>query len=91
MSSNILSPLFELGQIVITSPALRKIHLEDIFPALERHAGGDWGNVTARDRRENLESLSEGFRLVSDYLDRNGSRFLIITEEGRSQTVVKIV
>jgi hypothetical protein len=37
---------------------------------------------------ENELSLKEGFRLMSVYADRNGTKFWIITEADRSVTTV---
>jgi hypothetical protein len=60
----------------------------DVYAALRRHARGDWGEVCAEDKAENELSLKEGFRLLSSYSDRNGTKFWIITEADRSATTV---
>ena len=79
---------FALGRIVATPAALAAIGTAEIFTALKRHAGGDWGIVPEEDKRENELSLVENSRLISAYLDRNGNSFWIITEADRSSTTV---
>lgn len=79
---------FSLGQTVITQNARDMLHPEDIPAALARHANGDWGNLSEADRRENDLSLEKGFRLLSSYEDRKGTKFWIITEADRSVTTV---
>ena len=79
---------FPLGQTVITANARDTLHPADIPSALSRHAAGDWGDVGEADRRENELSLEKGFRLLSIYKDRNGTKFWIITEADRSATTV---
>lgn len=81
-----LSAKFELGQTVATPGALAAIHPEDLFACLIRHAAGDWGDLDEEDKAENELSLREGFRLLSAYTDRNGTKFWIITEADRTVT-----
>lgn len=83
-----LSKLFPLGQTVITATAKRCLDSEDVFQSLCRHARGDWGDVCPEDAEENQISLKEGFRILSSYRDRNGTKFWIITEADRSATTV---
>jgi len=55
---------------------------------LSRHAAGDWGDVSDADREENEFSLAHGFRLLSSYKLRNGTKLWIITEADRSSTTL---
>ena len=87
MTTHPLSNSFPLGQTVITRSALG-LYPEDVYAALRRHAVGDWGEVCPEDWAENDLSLRQGLRLVSAYRDRNGSRFLVITEADRSATTI---
>ena len=82
------SSKFPLGQTVITRNAQSQLSPEAIPIALARHASGDWGDVCEADRRENELSLEKGFRLMSVYSDRDGTKFWIITEADRSVTTV---
>jgi hypothetical protein len=77
-----------LGQTVITPGALANLHPADVHQALQRHARGDWGEVSPEDQAENELSLKEGFRLLSVYHDRNATKFWIITEADRSSTTI---
>jgi hypothetical protein len=81
-------PKFGLGQMVITPNALNQLNTEDVHSSICRHAHGDWGEVDEHDRQENELSLREGFRLLSVYTDRQGTKFWIITEADRSVTTV---
>ena len=81
-----LSVKFELGQTVATPGALVAIHPQDLFECMVRHANGDWGELDDEDKAENELSLREGYRLLSAYTDRNGTKFWIITEADRSYT-----
>ena len=63
------TPLFELGQIVITNAA-RDVLRRAQVPAgelLRRHALGDWGCVDEVDRKQNELGLRLGLRLRSVY------------------------
>jgi hypothetical protein len=83
MQEHLSSPAFQLGQIVITRTAQGELNPEDVYRALRRHAGQDWGEVCPEDWAENERALKEGFRLLSVYRDRNQVKFWIITEAGR--------
>ncbi len=82
------TPLFDLGQVVITAHAADVLHPEDVQTALRRHHHGDWGHVGLVDRRENDRALAEGHRIFSIHRDRNSTKFWIITEWDRSATTV---
>jgi hypothetical protein len=79
---------FPLGQIVITSNALRTLHEPDVLKALTRHALNDWGDVDDEDKRTNDESLRKGYRILSSYRDSKNVKFWIITEADRSVTTI---
>jgi hypothetical protein len=49
---------------------------------------GDWGDLHAADRAENEHSLKHGFRLLSAYTLRDGTRIWVITEADRSSTCI---
>ena len=86
-----LNALFPLGQIVATPGALSALGGESINSEalLQRHVSGDWGELSAEDRRENELSIKEGFRILSAYkLPRTGAKLWIITEADRSVTTL---
>ena len=88
MNTHPLSQSFPLGRTVITRNAQSQLHPLDVFLSIVRHAARDWGDVCPADREENELSLREGFRLLSSYKDRHGTKFWIITEADRSITTV---
>jgi hypothetical protein len=84
----LLETKFPLGQTVITPGALETLDPADVSAALQRHAGGDWGEVDEHDRKENEFALTRHLRLFSVYRDRSGTKFWIITEADRSVTTI---
>jgi hypothetical protein len=82
-----MSAEFELGVIVATPGALLDFGPALITGLLCRHAGGDWGDLDAHDRRENERSVREGFRIFSAY-DTPRGRAWVITETDRSSTCI---
>ena len=82
------SRTFFMGELVITPNALDALEPEDIGRSLARHASCDWGDCCKEDAAENEFSLDRHLRLFSVYHDRNGTKFWIITEAGRSATTV---
>ena len=78
-----------LGRIVATPGALELLGNvgEDPRTLLARHASGDWGELDAHDRRENMLSLKHGWRVISSYPVGEG-KVWIITEADRSVTTI---
>lgn len=83
------APLFPLGRVVATPGALNALAIASQDPGelLERHQGGDWGQVPAEDAKENDLSVREGFRIVSSHPIGTGQVW-IITEADRSSTCI---
>lgn len=81
---------FPLGQIVATPAALDLLNQLGELPSkfLDRHAAGDWGEVSLEDRQANDSDLLTGGRLVSSYDLKFGHRVMIITEADRSATTL---
>ena len=85
---------FPLGILVATPGALELLWKLEISPSalLERHASGDWGEVSSADWRENELSVKRGFRILSSYpLEGHGgagAKVWIITEADRSSTCI---
>jgi hypothetical protein len=79
---------FPLGQVVMTTNAMRTLREDDVGTALANHAYGDWGDVCPEDREANERALAYGGRLFSVYHDGSGVKFWIITEADRSATTV---
>ena len=83
-------PLFRLGMVLITPGAILALAQanQSALALLERHAYGDWGNLTAEDWQANEQALKEGSRLFSTYTLTTGRRLWIITEWDRSVTTL---
>jgi hypothetical protein len=73
---------------LITPNAQSKLDPADVLEAIHRHSIGDWGELDDEDKAENELSLKEGFRVLSAYTDRSGTKFWVITEADRSATTV---
>ncbi len=82
--------LFPLGRLFATPGALQA--LEDsgdrVETFLARHSTGDWGDVCDDDKKENDFSVTNGFRLLSVYRLRDGTKIWLITEADRSSTTM---
>jgi hypothetical protein len=79
---------FKVGSLHMTRGAADKLHQEDVFEAFVRHMDGDWGDVDEHDWNANQDAIEFGARLLSSYVDRNDTRFWIITEADRSATTI---
>lgn len=69
------------GVLEVTTPTERNI-------AFNRHARGDWGDVSEADWRANDWALQAGEQLLSVYQTLGGIKFWIITEADRSATTI---
>ncbi len=83
-------PRFSLGQLLITPGALKAIEAsgDDPLGLLRRHIQGDWGDLDPVDVAENELSLTRGFRLLSAYHLKDGTKVWVITEADRSTTTI---
>lgn len=81
--------LFPLGRAVATPGVLALIQNQPaaLFPFIDRHQSGDWGDVDAEDAQSNADALKHGDRLLSAYAI-HGTKIWIITEHDRSATTV---
>jgi hypothetical protein len=89
-----MKPLFDLGRIVATPDALAmmgQLNI-DVGSLLHRHVTGDWGNMSADDKRMNTEAITNGARIFSSYIFRNaegaqtGKLWVITTARGDDGT-----
>ncbi len=76
----------------ITATAKAVLDEGDVLEGLDRHAIGDWGDLSESDKGMNEHALSQGGRVLSKYTDRNGRAFYIISENlaGANQTTVML-
>ena len=75
-----IQPRLELGQLLITPAAREVISSVEVNAALNRHAQGDWGDVTGDDGEANDDALENEGRLFSVYHNSDGLKFWVITE-----------
>lgn len=82
--------MFTLGQLVATPGALNAFERNKQAPSefLQRHVNHDWGDLDEEDKKENDYSVLHGFRILSAYTLKDGTRFWIITEADRSATTI---
>ncbi len=59
-----------------------------IASCISRHMAGDWGDLGDEDKQTNEQALILGNRLLSAYLDDDGTKVWVITEADRSLTTV---
>jgi|GEM_PF-130415 len=81
-------PKFPLGNIVTTRGVIAEIPLLDTMKALLQYSQGDWGILCDEDKAANDAALRDGDRILAAYLDRNSTKFWIITEWDRSVTTL---
>jgi hypothetical protein len=81
--------LFDLGQLVATPGALDTMERYGINPLalLARHLTGDWGDLSAADKRENDFSVTRRLRILSAY-GQGDEKLWVITEADRSVTTI---
>lgn len=84
---------FPLGRLMITRGvndlvADNKEFALFVLNSLQRHAKGDWGDLSEEDKKENEYSLNRRLRLLSAYERPPLPKIWIITEADRSLTTV---
>src|SRR5258708_2678799 len=70
------------GKVVATPVALAALEAsgESLLTYLHRHIAGDWGDLDAEDAQGNELSLKHGWRLLSAYSLKSGTKIWVITE-----------
>jgi hypothetical protein len=86
----LVRPRLPLGQLVATPAAVAALSAAgvSIFQLLNRHARGDWGDLSPEDLALNDLAAIAGQRVLSSYLLGNAQKVWIITEWDRSVTTV---
>ncbi|HBO4354673.1 TPA: hypothetical protein NIH24_001399 [Pseudomonas aeruginosa] len=82
---------FSPGQVVMTAGVDELVRQGRLNPSsyLRRHIGGDWGDLSDDDRRQNDAALKSGEdRLFSSYQVTRDLKLWIITEWDRSVTTL---
>jgi len=84
---------FPTGRLVTTAGVMDRASSDEAFAkfvrkSLERHSQGDWGDLSAEDKKENDYALGKYLRLFSAYEHDGLPKIWIITEADRSVTTV---
>ena len=71
---------FDPGQVVATPAALAALEAsgESLFGYPARHFSGDWSEMDAADTRENELRLTHGWRLLSVYTLKSGTKIRLV-------------
>jgi hypothetical protein len=86
MTTSTPSSLFPIGQFVMTPGVLNQIPVEFVLDCLRRHRSGDWGDLSAEDRKANDDGLRTRDRLLSSYKWDENHTLWLLTEADRSAT-----
>lgn len=83
-------PRLALGRLLATPVACAALQAAgvSVFKLLNRHARGDWGDLSDEDRQRNDLAALTGLRVLSSYPLPTGQKIWIITEWDRSATTV---
>lgn len=86
-SVSIRIPLFSMGRVVATPPAIATMQEHGITPLelLRRHVTGDWEEMNVADAALNRHSVTTGGRIFSAFV-RDNVTIWVITEADRSST-----
>lgn len=88
MSVIAINPRFNPGRLMITRNAKDALPRVEVDTAINRHLGGDWGDVCSSDWQANEDALKHEGRLLSVYYIQDDVKFWIITEADFSATTV---
>lgn len=94
MPATAASPLFNLGQTVMTRAisaliAEERLTMIDIIVAMRKHVTGDWSEMSKHDAEMNREGVKpESIDRIMTVLTIRGTKIYIITEWDRSVTTV---
>jgi len=75
-----------LGRVVPTAAVAATVPHHQITALLDRHAAGDWGEISEADRAANDEAARSGDgRLFSSYASAEHGKLWIITDDIRGE------
>ena len=85
---------FALGQIAVTPSATQALQRAGQVPEefLDRHARGDWGDLTAAEKEESDRGLAEGSRVrfLSIYPLKTQETIWVFTDLRQNKTTVML-
>ena len=89
LSEGIIQSNFRLGKVVITRGANEELDMVSVLNTLHnKYMKCDWGDLCDEDKKQNVEALKDGGRILAAYKDVNERKFWIITEADRSSTTI---
>ena len=78
--------LHNLGRVVATAAVAASVPHQQITALLDRHAAGDWGDLSEDDKTANDEAARTGDgRLFSSYSTADHGRLWVITDDIRGE------
>ena len=85
-------PSIQLGKLNVGEDVLQALarNGQSIFPFLECHAHGDWGEVDQATRNANQRAVLHGYRIKAVYPLLDRTLIAIRTNAGRTETTVDI-
>jgi hypothetical protein len=83
---------FPLGEVLATPRALEALTAAGLTldEMLDRHRAGDWGDISAAQRRVNDSGVASFCHLASAYLLPDGQRLTVFTRGDRTHTLVHL-
>lgn len=89
LSEGFIQSNFRLGKVVITRGANEELDMVSVLNTLHnKYMKCDWGDLCDEDKKQNVEALKDGGRILASYKDTNDRKFWIITEADRSSTTI---
>lgn len=87
-----MTTLFPVGALIFSTgiDRLMRAGCLDPIPYFQRHASGDWGDVTDAQWQTNNAALQSGDRLESVYVVHRELSIRIFTEADRSETHITL-
>ncbi|MBR9802479.1 hypothetical protein GYB59_12695 [bacterium] len=88
VTRNNQKPRFTLGSVVATPGALDAMQAagQTAMELLQRHVVLDPGELDEEDQQTNEEAVTNGDRVFSSFLLKDGTKLWVITEADRSST-----
>ena len=78
--------LHNLGRVVATAAVAASVPHQQITALLDRHATGDWGDLSEDDKAANDEAARSGYgRLFSSYSTAEHGKLWITTDDIRGE------
>jgi hypothetical protein len=84
----IVAAMDVIGVVRITPGVQDAVNMRELNKALIRHNRGDWGDLSAEDKKMNNWAVENDERVLSAYTTSDGLKFWIVTEADRSSTTV---